>query len=185
MKRFFSAWIAVLLSQTIMAQSDTSNYKVVNGDTIRDIRILDPILINAGMDDEKINAYKLLKKRVIKVMPYAKLAAYKMRLMEDNLTLKKTKKEKKKYIKQCEESMKDLYMAQLKDLTIEEGKVLMKLVHRETGKTTWEIMKGYRGGAEAIFWQAFGSFYGHDMKTEYDPSLDYQIENIIRVEKLE
>jgi hypothetical protein len=46
-------------------------------------------------------------------------------------------------------------------------------------------MKSYRGTTEAIFWQAFGTVYGHDMKTEYDPVLDYQIENIIRIEKLE
>ena len=46
-------------------------------------------------------------------------------------------------------------------------------------------MKSYRGGAEALMWQAFGSVYGHDMKVEYDPVIDYQIENIIRVEDLE
>ncbi len=169
----------------ISAQSDTGKVKILNGDTFTDIKVFDPILVSAGMDDQKIKDYQLLKRRVRKVMPYAKLAAYKMRVMEDNLALKKTKKEKKKYIKLCEQSLKDLYSAQLKDMTIEEGKVLMKLIHRETGKTTWEIMKNYRGSGETIFWQAFGSIYGHDLKTEYDPSLDYQIENIIKIEKLE
>lgn len=166
------------------AQTDTGKLQVVNGDTVR-VVTFDPILISAGMDEQKIAEYKKLKARVRKVMPYAKMAAYKMRVMEDNLALKKTKKEKKRYIKQCEESLKELYMAQLKDMTIEEGKVLIKLIHRETGSTTWQIMKNYRGGAEAIFWQSFGSIYGHDMKAEYDPALDYQIENIIKVEKLE
>jgi hypothetical protein len=118
-------------------------------------------------------------------MPFAKMAAYKMQVMEDNLGLKKGKKERKKYIKECEESLKQMYMDQLKNLSIEEGKVLMKLIYRETGKTTWQIMKSYRGGGEALMWQAFGSIYGHDMKVEYDPVIDYQIENIIRVEDLE
>ncbi len=118
-------------------------------------------------------------------MPYAKMAAYKMRVMEDNLTQKKSKRDKKRYIKECEESLKQMYMGQLKNLSIEDGKILMKLIHRETGKTTWQIMKNYRGGAEAFFWQAFGTVYGHDMKVEFDPVTDFQIDNIIRIENLE
>lgn len=157
---------------------------VIDGDTVNIISI-DPVLISQSMDAEKIEAYKRLKRRVQKVMPYAKLAAYKMQVMEDNLALKKTKKDKKKYLKQCEESMKELYMSQLKDLTIDEGKILMKLIHRETGKTTWEIMKNYRGTTETIFWQAFGSVYGHNMKVEFDPVEDYQIEHIIQLLHLE
>lgn len=178
--------MALLATHFVAGQNDTSKVRiqVIDGDTV-EVVVFDPVMVSAGMDEEKIKAYKLLKKRVKKVIPYAKLAAYKMRVMEDNLALIKGRKERKKYIKQCEESIKDLYMSQLKDLTIEEGKVLMKLIHRETGNTTWEIMKSYRGNAEALFWQTFGAVYGHDMKSEYDPVLDYQIENIIKVEKLE
>ncbi|MBL7812892.1 MAG: DUF4294 domain-containing protein [Bacteroidetes bacterium] len=170
----------------VKAQSDTGRVRwvVIDGDTVEVVAI-DPVEISAGMDEEKIKKYKRLKRDVRTVIPYAKLAAYKMRVMEDNLAMKKSKKEKKKYVKQCEESIKSLFMEQLKKLTIDQGKVLMKLIHRETGKTTWQIMKNYRGSAETIFWQAFGSVYGHDMKVEYDPVMDYEIENIIRVEKLE
>jgi hypothetical protein len=78
-----------------------------------------------------------------------------------------------------------MYTAQLKNLTIGEGKVLMKLIHRETGKTTWDIMKNYRGTTEALLWQAFGSFWGHNLKLEFDPVSDYQIEHIIQIEGLE
>ena len=78
-----------------------------------------------------------------------------------------------------------MYTEQLKKMTIGEGQVLMKLIHRETGKTTWEIMKDYSGNAEAFFWQTFGSFWGHNLKREFDPVVDYQIEHIIQVEKLE
>lgn len=172
------------ISGLAFGQTDTGRWQVIAGDSVKVVSF-DPILISAGMDEQKLKEYQTLKRRVIKVMPYAKLAAYKMRVMEDNLALKKSKREKKKYIKLCEASLKELYMYQLKNLTIDEGKILMKLMHRETGQTTWEIMKNYRGTAETIFWQAFGSIYGHDMKTEYDPVIDYQIENIIKVEKLE
>lgn len=187
MKRHLGLLLIVFCAGRLAAQQDTlpkTQTIVIDGDTVQLINI-DPVLISASMDEAKLKEYKALKRRVIKVMPYAKLAATKMQAMEDNLALKKTKREKKKYIKQCEESIKNLFMEQLKNLSIEEGKVLMKLIHRETGKTTWEIMKNYRGSAETIFWQAFGAVYGHDMKVEYDPVLDYQIEHIIKREKLE
>jgi hypothetical protein len=174
----------LLCSTRIVAQDTAARWIVIDGDTI-DNKTLDPVLVSAGMDAEGRKAYQRLKKRVKKVMPYAKMAAFKMRVMEDNLTMKKNKKERKRYIKECEESLKQMYMGQLKNLSIDDGKILMKLIHRETGKTTWEIMKNYRGGAEAFFWQAFGTVYGHDMKVEFDPVSDFQIENIIRIEKLE
>lgn len=185
MIRYGILGILLLLAGSLSAQDTASgNWQVIDGDTIN-VAEMDPILISAGMDEEGRKNYQRLKRRVKKVMPYAKMAAYKMRVMEDNLSLKKGKKDRKKYIRECEASLKAMYMNQLKDLTIEEGKVLMKLIYRETGKTTWEIMKNYRGSSEALMWQAFGSVYGHDMKVEYDPVMDYQIENIIRVEGLE
>lgn len=168
----------------LTAQDTAARWIVIDGDTI-DNKTLDPVLVSAGMDAEGRIAYQRLKKRIKKVMPYAKMAAYKMRVMEDNLTQKKSKRDKKRYIKECEESLKQMYMGQLKNLSIEDGKILMKLIHRETGKTTWQIMKNYRGGAEAFFWQAFGTVYGHDMKVEFDPVTDFQIDNIIRIENLE
>jgi hypothetical protein len=152
---------------------------------VEDFQRMDPILITTTMDEDKKQAYLTLKRRVKKTLPYAKMAALKMKAMEDKLNTITDKKAKKKYIKECEASLKELYTDQLKNLTIGEGQVLMKLLHRETGKTSWAIMKNYRGTGEALFWQAFGSIYGHDLKVEYDPIIDYQIENIIRVEHLE
>lgn len=156
-------------------------------DTIvtNDFERLDPVMISGSMDEARKKEYQILKRRVIKTMPYAKMAAMKMKAMEDKLQTIQGKKERKKYIKQCEASIKQMYMDQLKNMTIGEGQVLMKLLHRETGKTTWEIMKNYRGTTEALFWQAFGSLYGHTLKQEYDPVLDYQIDHIIKQERLE
>ena len=146
---------------------------------------IDPVYISSSMDAAKRREYLILKRRVIKTMPYAKMAAMKMKAMEDKLQTIKGRRERSKYVKQCEESIKKMYMDQLKNLTIGEGQVLMKLLHRETGQTSWEIMRNYRGTGEAIFWQAFGSIYGQSLLTEYDPVLDHQIENIIKLEHLE
>ena len=169
----------------LLAMNASGQIAIVNGDTITDVERMDPIILSNTLDEQAINDYKILKRRVIKTMPFAKMAAYKMKGMEDQLATITNKRDRKKYIKKCENSLKTMYTQQLKNLTIGEGQVLMKLLHRETGKTSWEILKNYRGTAEAFFWQAFGSFWGHDLKQEFDPVLDYQIEHIIKIAHLE
>lgn len=174
-------FIAVFyFSGGLLAQTET-----VVRDTVHDFERLDPVMVSGSMDEAKIKEYQILKRRVIKTMPFAKMAAYKMKMMEDQLATIENKRERKKYIKKCESSLKAMYTEQLKKLTIGEGQVLMKLLHRETGKTSWEILKNYRGTAEAFFWQAFGTFWGHDLKSEFDPVVDYQIEHIIKIANLE
>lgn len=169
----------------LLAMTVNGQITIVNGDTITDVERMDPIILSNTLDEQAINDYKILKRRVIKTMPFAKMAAYKMKAMEDQLATIGNKRDRKKFIKKCENSLKTMYTQQLKNLTIGEGQVLMKLLHRETGKTSWEILKNYRGTAEAFFWQAFGSFWGHDLKQEFDPVLDYQIEHIIKIAHLE
>lgn len=176
----FAFGVLMLLAMTVNGQ-----ITIVNGDTITDVERMDPIILSNTLDEQAINDYKILKRRVIKTMPFAKMAAYKMKAMEDQLATIGNKRDRKKFIKKCENSLKTMYTQQLKNLTIGEGQVLMKLLHRETGKTSWEILKNYRGTAEAFFWQAFGSFWGHDLKQEFDPVLDYQIEHIIKIAHLE
>lgn len=169
----------------LLAMNVNGQIAIVNGDTITDVERMDPIILSNTLDEQAINDYKILKRRVIKTMPFAKMAAYKMKAMEDQLATITNKRDRKKYIKKCENSLKTMYTQQLKNLTIGEGQVLMKLLHRETGKTSWEILKNYRGTAEAFLWQTFGSFWGHDLKQEFDPVLDYQIEHIIKIAHLE
>ncbi len=175
--RFLVLLCLVLVSSPVFSQGTDS--------TVIDFERMDPVLISGSLDAENIKNYKILKRRVVKTMPYAKMAAFRIRAMEDKLATIKSNKDRKKYIKQCEKAIKAMYTEQLKNLTKGEGQVLMKLLHRETGKTSWQILKNYRGTTEAIFWQAFGSFWGHDLKEEFDPIVDYQIENIIKVERLE
>lgn len=180
-KRLILIGTFFLCPMLIYAQSDS-----LKRDTIFiDFERLDPVLVSSSMDSERQKQYRILKRRVRKTMPYAKMAAYKIRAMEDKLSTIEGRRARKKYIKKCEKAIKEMYTAQLKKLTIGEGKVLMKLIHRETGKTTWDIMKNYRGTTEALLWQAFGSFWGHNLKLEFDPVADYQIEHIIQIERLE
>jgi len=131
------------------------------------------------------DAFIKLHRWVKKALPYAKLAAFRLQMMEDNLNLLSTERAKKKYIKECEKAIKKQFMDDLKNMYVEEGKILLKLIHRETGKTTWDIMKNYGGTFETIFWQAMAKTYNADMKTTYDPIIDYQIEEIIKSLEIE
>ncbi|MFZ9969735.1 MAG: DUF4294 domain-containing protein [Bacteroidia bacterium] len=169
-------WALVFfIGRPVQAQSTDTVY----------LEVMDPIYIQSNMDEARRKEYELLKRRVRKTLPYAKMAATRMRAMEDKLQTIQGRRARNQYVKQCEAAIKAMYMEQLKNLTIGEGQVLMKLIHRETGSTTWEIMKDYRGTTEALMWQVFGSFWGHNLKVEFDPSVDYQIEHIIQFERLE
>jgi hypothetical protein len=163
----------VFIARSFFILGFANSQTVIVRDTVQDFERLDPVMVSSSMDEAKIKEYQILKRRVIKTMPFAKMAAYKMKMMEDQLATIENKRERKKYIKKCENSLKAMYTEQLKKLTIGEG------------KTSWEILKNYRGTAEAFFWQAFGTFWGHDLKSEFDPVVDYQIEHIIKIANLE
>ncbi len=131
------------------------------------------------------DSYIKLVRNVKKVMPYAKLAAFRLQMMDDNLNQLPTRRSKKKYIKSTEDAIKDEFIGQLKKLTISQGKLLIKLIHRETGNTTYEILKQYRGSASTMFYGIWARMYNANIDTKYDPIKDYQIEYIIKNAKLE
>jgi hypothetical protein len=134
---------------------------------------------------EQRAAYRKLVYNVKKTLPYAKLAAFRLQMMEDNLELLTTQKEKEQYIKETEKAIKEEFMATLKTFSKSQGLLLIKLIHRESGNTTYEILKGYRGNVELFYWNMFAKMYDADLKTTYDPILDYQIEMIIKAYNLE
>jgi ABC-type transporter MlaC component len=118
-------------------------------------------------------------------MPYAKLAAFRLQMMEDNLHLISDPKAKEKYIKETEKALKEEFIETMKNFSRSQGLLLLKLIHRETGKTTYEILKGYRGSVETFYWGAFAKMYNASLKVEYDPILDYQLDMIIKAQNLE
>lgn len=134
---------------------------------------------------EEQDVFLRLAYDVKKALPYAKLAAFRLQLMEDNLNLLTSEREKKKYVKACEKAIKKQFMDDLKNMTVSQGKILLKLIHRETGKSTWDIMNNYRGGLETLFWQAMAKTYNANMKDTYDPVVDYKIEEIIQTLEIE
>jgi hypothetical protein len=122
------------------------------------------------------------KYNVKKVYPYAVLAAALLKEMDNKLAQIPSEKERKKFIKQCEKELRMKFEEDLKNLSVTQGRILMKLIYRETGKTTYQIVKEMRGGFEAAMWQALAYIFGNSMKVSYDPQgEDYMVEKAVQL----
>ena len=131
--------------------------------------------------------YNRLKRRVLKVYPYVIVIKSKLNQIQISLDSIPKRRLKKKYLKNETKKLKEEYSNQLKKLTINDGKVLVKLVHRETNSTTYEIVKSYRGTLNALFWQTTALFWDNNLKATYDPinnKEDMLIEHIVIQAKL-
>ncbi|MFT5480729.1 MAG: hypothetical protein ACI9UJ_000242 [bacterium] len=156
----------------------------ISGDTLMFYRFEELVMKDFNTPEQR-EEYRRLKYNVKKVMPYAKLAAFRLQMMEDNLHLISDPKAREKYIKETEKSLKDEFIETMKGFSRSQGILLIKLVHRETGKTTYELLKGYRGSIETFYWSAFAKLYDASLKAEYDPIVDYQLDMIIKAYELE
>jgi hypothetical protein len=104
------------------------------------------------------------------VYPYAKLAGEKLKEMNNHFLTLKNENERKIYAKQVEDEIRNKFEADLKELNTTQGLLLIKLIDRETGKTSYALVKELRGGLSAVFWQTLARLFGYNLKTKYDPS---------------
>lgn len=124
--------------------------------------------------------YDRLVRNVKKVYPYAKLAGIKLREY-DAMMAGLTEKQQKKLYRQAEDDLKAEFGEDLKKLTITQGHILLKLVDREVGNPTYNIVKELRGTFIAFFWQNIGKLFGYNLKEKYDPTgEDRDIEMIVQ-----
>ena len=158
--------------------------EVVNGDTIPvvDLNTVEVFGEYVFKNRRQYEKWTRLKFNVKKVYPYAILAAAKLK--EYNNMLEKIEDEdyKKAFLKVCEKDLRNQFEDELKGLTVSQGKVLMKLIDRETGKTTYELVKQMRGNFQAVMWQTMARLFGNSMKVEYDAEVeDIMIERAIKL----
>lgn len=158
--------------------------KVENGDTIilanlDDISVKEFIKPTFESKKEERRYTKLIRDLKI-VYPYAKMAKSKFAEMNEHFKELSTEKEKKAYTKKVEKEIREGFEGKLKNLTVTQGRLLIKLIDRETGKTSYELVKELRGGLSAFFWQALAKLFGNNLKEEYDPlDKDKAIEEIM------
>lgn len=127
-------------------------------------------------------AWTAVKSNVKKVYPYAILAAAKLKEYDQALAKMQDEQVKKAFIKICEKDLRNQFEEELKALSVNQGKILMKLIDRESGKTTYEVVKQLRGGFQAAMWQTVARIFGHNMKSEYDAQVeDIMIERAVKL----
>ncbi len=151
-------------------------------DTIPVVNLPIVNVVDYGNPDylKNLKEYYRLRFNVIKVYPYARLAAVKLNEMNRRMQTMSSDREKRKYKKQVEEQVRKDFEDQIKKLSINQGNVLIKLIDRETGNTTFDLIKQMKGSLNAFFSQSVAKLFNHDLKEEYDPTgKDKAIENVV------
>jgi len=122
-------------------------------------------------------------KKVQKAYPFARIAADTLLAINEELEGIKSKRKRKKKIKEIQEFMEGEFSDQLKKLTKTEGRILIKLVHRQTGQTMYDLIKEYRSGWKAFWYNSTATMFRLSLKDEYQPDtegLDFIVEDILQ-----
>jgi hypothetical protein len=179
--------LIILLYCSLSAQDEplqglVTRATIIDGDTvpvlwIPEVHILGPKIFKNR--SEALSWSKLVR-NIKKVYPYSKLAAIKMKEYNEILRPIESKRERKKIVRSLENELFKGFEDELKKLTYSQGKILIKLIDRETGSPTFDIIKEYRGTIMAGFWQTLGRVFGYNLKEGYDPNgKDIEIETIV------
>lgn len=132
---------------------------------------------------DDIRYYLWFKSKVFKAYPYARLASQRLDTLNNRLNRIKSSSKKRKYIKLIQEYMEGEFTDQLKKMTKTEGRILIKLIHRQTGKTTFENIKELRSGWKAFWYNTTANLFKLSLKEEYHPEYvneDFLIEDILQ-----
>jgi len=156
---------------------------VVEGaDTIPIIE-LPEVLVYERRDFEYLylkRRYRRMIRNIKKAYPYAQIAGVKLKELDNHLATLNSEKEQKAYINQAEKEIMGQFEKQVKRLTVTQGIILVKLIDRETGRTSYQVIKELKGGFTAFFWQGIARIFGNNLKTEYDPeNQDKVMEDIV------
>ena len=175
--------LLALAVPNLLAQSRPRGYwrasrVIMDGDTILRVH-LHPVRVYARRPD--MRRYQRLIRMVKKCYPLAKQVRVEMARMEKQLLAVKNKKEQEKLADELQKQLDKRYTPVILKMTFSEGRVLLKLIDRETNQTAFDIIKDFRGGFVAGFWQMMAKIFGNNLKLEYDPEVrDKDLELIVR-----
>ncbi len=191
--------LMVILSVVLMSKMALAQYKndpTIKGpkDTIRvaltnigdelvpwiglpEVIVIDTRIFKSPADRAKFNR---LRYNVLKVMPYAMFARQRYALLQQDLADAQTNRQKRILVKAFEGEIKAMFNREIKNLTITQGGILIKLIDRETGNSSYDLLKEMKGGFTAFFYQSVARVFGNNLKNKYDPQEDRDIEAIIQ-----
>ena len=185
----FLFFILSTSAQTKLPVEDTTEkeYFIVMGDTIvRETIDLDEVIIlrKLSFSSEKDRReYLILRRKTRKVYPYAKLASERLVQLNSRLDQIKSKRDRKKYTQIVQNYIEEEFSAELKKLTKSEGQILVKLMHRQTGVTTFDLIKELKSGWRAFWYNSTASLFDISLKEKYRPQTnkeDFLIEDILQ-----
>jgi len=177
-------------SDTLKLKSDTLSGKFYllqkvkrDGETMPEVEIKEVKVLAHPRPERKseYRKYERLVSNIKRVYPYAVMVRYRLSQVNDDLKNIKNEKDRKEYLKKVEKSVFADYEDDIQQMTITQGKLLIKLIDRETQNTSYELIREYRGKLTAAFWQGIARIFGTNLKEEYDGyGDDALIELIIR-----
>lgn len=125
----------------------------------------------------------ILKRRILRVYPYVVATSDNLTTLNENLAKMDTKKRRKAYIKRSEQYLTDQFEERLKKLSRQDGQILVKLINRQTGKTTFDLVKEFKSGWSAFWSNQTAKLFDINLKTKYNPAEtleDFYIEQILQ-----
>jgi hypothetical protein len=187
LKKYRLFLVMLLLAFQVNAQvTDHRDDYLKEKDTVLGVAIeLEEVVIDKNqikISEDARKRFLILQRRVYKVYPYAKLASERLVQLNKGMIGLKTNREKKKYFKITEDYLTNEFESQLKKLSRKDGQILVKLIHRQTGSTTFTLIKTLKSGWKAFWSNSTARVFDINLKTEYNPMEvyeDYLIETIV------
>ncbi|MEZ0184573.1 hypothetical protein B0A75_19695 [Flavobacterium oncorhynchi] len=173
------------IAQVTPKENQEMGYILTEKDSILNDTIqLPEIIVSKGqkLSPEEQKQFQILQNRVYKVYPYAKLASDRLTALNKGMARLNSNREKKKYFKIVEDYLNNEFEDRLKKLSRKQGQILVKLIHRQTGITTYELIKTLKSGFKAFVSNTTANLFDISLKTEYKPyevNEDYLIETIL------
>lgn len=154
--------------------------RIENGDTlyIVDLPELDIDLMSRYFEITETRQGRRLVNNVRKVYPYARLASEKLQEYDTLLASIDNEAERRRMMRQAETEISDQYTEELTHLTFSQGAILIRLIDRETGNTSYKLVQELRGKVRAFFFQGFARLWGYNLKTEFDPKTNPEDDQI-------
>jgi hypothetical protein len=193
---FFSLLITSLVSGQVDSarqKNDSTSGRIYllqkvnrNGETLPEVEIKEVSVVahsrsGARKAQSEYRKYERLISNLKLVYPYAIIVRSKLAEVNENIEQLKSDKERRKYIRDVEKEVFNQYEGDISEMTITQGRLLLKLIDRETQNTSYDLIRQYRGGLKAAFWQGIARIFGTNLKEEYDPfGEDAVMEYIVR-----
>lgn len=155
-----------------------------DGVLLPEINMKEVVIIGRASTEKKFPFYRYqrLVYNLKKVYPYSLVVRAKLEEANNALSNIPDEKERKKYLRQFEKNLFGEYEDDVRDMTITQGKLLIKLIYRETYNTSYELIKEYKGNFAAAFWQGIARIFGTNLKAGYDPYGEDAVIEIVLLE---